>query len=153
MLGTYNWTLPNPSYASANNRGAFLRDVYAEPGAFRVIHAEHGLGHGRVIYPWRYVSLGGMFLWEPLLRPFGMPSYEGLLNECEFSFLFCAIYMAYTNKDKARRMISVLCELVRMRRNGEIRTEDEAVMGMRWVDSWVTMCMLRTAPGQALTEP
>ena len=148
-LGTYNWTLPNPSYASAEVRGSFLRNVYANPGVPRVIHVEHGFGNGTVIYPWQH----GTGNWEALLRPFSMPSYEGFLNECEMNFLFGAIYMAYTHRDRAHRMICVLCALVRMRRRGEIRTADDAVMGLRWIKSWVTMCMLRTAPGQPLAAP
>lgn len=82
-----------------------------------------------------------------------MPSVCDYMNDCEQRFLFGVVYMDFTWVERARRMLQVLEDLVRMRRRGDVDTESEAVMGWHWSRSWVAALMLRTAPGQRLVEP
>ena len=106
-------------------------------------------GVAQLIHP----ALHGAGAWEAALRPGGMPSIGDYLNDCEQRFLFGVVYMDFSWPERARRMLQVLEDLVRMRLRGAVDTESEAVMGWQWARSWVTALMLRTAPGRRLAAP
>ena len=146
-MGHFAGIPPGATYINAERRGGFLWTVFRDPTVPHVITPNQGVA--QVIHP----TTHGAGNWEAALRPGGMPSICDYLNDCEQRFLFGVVYMDFTWAERARRMLQVLEDLVRMRRRGEMDTEDEAVMGWHWASSWVADLMLRTAPGQRLAAP
>ena len=157
-LGVWNAVLPNPSYHCAQVRGAYLYRVHQRPTP-RVVSPPQG--HAVILDPTEYGAP-----WHQAFHPQGCAaSLSDWLNECELRFLFAIAYMKYGAIDlpwqedrderyeRSERMISTLLELVQRRMRGELDTRAPAVMGRRWANSYVTMLMLRTRPGEQLVAP
>ena len=178
-LGSFNWSLPNMSYNRAERRGAYLYEVFRNPVP-RVIVPQQGLHQvvsprlygapwGEVFCPGGLGSIMGWlteseqsFMFATVYMMFGTghtPAHDasnGLPQHYE-AWLIAPQGTQLPDQDeryeRGERMLLTLTELVQRRVRGELDTDSEAVMGVHWSRSYVTMLTLRSRRGERLAAP